>query len=357
MLLFDRRRQHHDLAGAARRQRKASLGRAHVCQRPKLHAKPPDFDPQPCAMRFIGVLRPEGASEERAPRHVSGPRFAQRAGEREQYRTRRERDHRACVPHDIAACVHDERPRPQQRFYLLEQEGTLLSTRNQARGGRVQDEGSAFDLRRQREDVRLARGLFRPSERSARRLCPKAPNRDSRYHQLVGGPQRGWERRGIEPSERALGLVEATDQEQAPDLEILRMRGIQAVAVRFERRPRCVERLGRPGEVARDERDLGLGDDTPRAGYRLLRTEGARSASQERLARTRSPSCAIAMPRSASAGASSRRATRFNAPRGSPAASARAAAVISESIWNPVTLVTPTVRRAGPIYLMADNER
>ena len=49
-------------------------------------------------------------------------------------------------------------------------------------------------------------------------------------------------------------------------------------------------------------------------------------------ARTRSPSCAIAMPRSARAGASSRRATRFNAPRGSPAASARATAVISESI-------------------------
>src|SRR5436190_927810 len=35
------------------------------------------------------------------------------------------------------------------------------------------------------------------------------------------------------------------------------------------------------------------------------------------------------MPRSASADASSRSATRFNAPSGSPAASARAAAVIS----------------------------
>ncbi len=49
-------------------------------------------------------------------------------------------------------------------------------------------------------------------------------------------------------------------------------------------------------------------------------------------ARTRSPSCAIASPRSASAGGSSRSATRFSAPRGSPAASARAAAVISESM-------------------------
>src|ERR1700733_6221513 len=59
----------------------------------------------------------------------------------------------------------------------------------------------------------------------------------------------------------------------------------------------------------------------------------ARAALRKRaLARTRSPSCAIAIPRSASAGASSRRATRFNAPRGSPEASARAAAVISESM-------------------------
>src|SRR6185437_15952442 len=52
----------------------------------------------------------------------------------------------------------------------------------------------------------------------------------------------------------------------------------------------------------------------------------ARAALRSRsLARTSSPSCAIAMPRSASAGASSRSATRFNAPSGLPAASARSA--------------------------------
>src|SRR5262249_34307978 len=56
-----------------------------------------------------------------------------------------------------------------------------------------------------------------------------------------------------------------------------------------------------------------------------------------------SPSCAIAMPRSASAGASSRSATRFNAPRASPAARARAAAVISESIGIPTHLSLPSV--------------
>src|SRR5215813_6518249 len=49
------------------------------------------------------------------------------------------------------------------------------------------------------------------------------------------------------------------------------------------------------------------------------------------------------MPRSASAGASSRSATRFNAPRGSPEASARAAAVISESIGILTRLSLPSV--------------
>ena len=159
--------------------------------------------------------------------------------------------------------------------------------------------------------------------------------------QLVGGPRRRREGRGVEPGERALGLVEAADQEQAPDLEMPRMRGIDAVAVRFERRPRRVERLRRPAEVARDQRDLGLGDDAARAGHRLLRTEGARRARSSAFARTRSPSCAIAMPRSASAGASSRKATRFSAPSGSPAASARAAAVISESMGIPPHLSLP----------------
>ena len=61
------------------------------------------------------------------------------------------------------------------------------------------------------------------------------------------------------------------------------MRGVHAVAVRFERRPRRVERLGRPAELARDERDLGLGDDAARAGDRLPRAEGARRPPQQRL--------------------------------------------------------------------------
>src|SRR4051812_11351364 len=50
------------------------------------------------------------------------------------------------------------------------------------------------------------------------------------------------------------------------------------------------------------------------------------------------------MPRSASAGASSRSATRFNAPRASPAARALAAAVIRESTGIPPNLSLPPFR-------------
>src|SRR6266567_7274340 len=61
------------------------------------------------------------------------------------------------------------------------------------------------------------------------------------------------------------------------------MRGIYAVTMLLERCPRCVEHLPRPVQVARDERDLRLGDDTPRAGHRLLRAEGARRTSHKSL--------------------------------------------------------------------------
>src|SRR5262249_26236789 len=64
----------------------------------------------------------------------------------------------------------------------------------------------------------------------------------------------------------------------------------------------------------------------------------------------------MAIPRSASAGASSRRATRFNAPSGSPAASARAAAVIKESIEIPPHLSLPPFPSPA-LNLSHDNRR
>jgi ribosome-binding ATPase YchF (GTP1/OBG family) len=78
-------------------------------------------------------------------------------------------------------------------------------------------------------------------------------------------------------------------------------------------------------EVVPCDRLLALGS------LAACRDAGALRRSRD-FARVRSPSCAMAMPRSASAGGSSRSATRLSAPSGSPAANRCAAAVISESI-------------------------
>jgi hypothetical protein len=129
----------------------------------------------------------------------------------------------------------------------------------------------------------VARCALGPSERSARHLRPEAPHRDPRDHQLMDNSRSGREGRGVELGERTLGLVDASDQEEAPDLEIPRIRGVHPVAVLFERRPCRLERLRRQAQVARDEGDVGLGDDAPRAGHGLFRTEGTRSTSQESL--------------------------------------------------------------------------
>ena len=195
------------------------------------------------------------------------------------------------------------------------------------------------------------RGAPGPSERGARRLCPKAAHGDSRDDQFMGGPRRRRKRRGIKLGEFALGFVKAADQEQAPDLESPRMRGIEAVAVRFERRPRCVERLRRPAQIARDQCDLGLGDDASCAGHGLFRTEGTRRTSQQSFG-----SCEIAELRHRDAAQRQRRRVvaqrdplqcakritrRQRARRGGDQRVHR----------NPVTLVTPGVSMPGTKYI------
>jgi hypothetical protein len=227
--------------------------------------------------------------------------------------------------------------------------GGVLATRNQARRGYVQDESYAFDLRCQRRATDLARGALGPSERSARRLRPEASRRDPRNHQLVGDPR--CRREG-----RALGLVEAPDQEEAPDLEIPRTRGVHPVAMLFKRRPRRVECLRGPAQVARDERDLSLGDDAPRAGHGRFRTEGARRTSHESL---RSIEIAELRRRDAS-----KRERRRVVGQGDPVQCAKGITRRERTRRgrdqrvrrNPATLVTPTVRYPLLIYLTTANQ-
>ena len=118
----------------------------------------------------------------------------------------------------------------------------------------------------------------------------------------------------------------------------------------FQRRPRRVERVAVQPR-SRETSAISASATTHFARATASFGPKARAALRTRaFARTRLPSCAIAMPRSASAGASSRSETRFNSPRGSPAApSARGRrAVRSASPGRiPPTLVTPTVQYPG----------
>ena len=82
-------------------------------------------------MRFIDVLRSEGARDQRVPGHVSRPAFGQRACQREQYRTLRQGDQLASVTHHKTAGVHDQCLRLQQRFDLVEQKESFLAVRDQ----------------------------------------------------------------------------------------------------------------------------------------------------------------------------------------------------------------------------------
>src|SRR5262249_49157720 len=113
--------------------------------------------------------------------------------------------------------------------------------------------------------TRSALGL---AERRSYRLDPQMPHRDSGNHELVSSAQSWRQGRGIEFRQRAFALVETPDQQKAPNLEMLRMRGVRPVAVPFERRLRRIERLGGPAQVARGEGNLSLGNDAPRASHR-----------------------------------------------------------------------------------------
>ena len=293
MLLFDGARQHDDLARAARRQRKASLRRAHAGQRPQQPAKPPDLDAQPRAMRFIGELRPEGARHERVPRHVFRPRLGQRAGEREQHRTPRERDHVPAVPaHDMAARVHDERLRRQQRLDLLEQRA---GAPRRSRSGAPR----ACSARAMRSrPPPSAPGCARGAPRARPEPAPRAPaSSGGAASRSPRPPARG---AVLDAGGNGAGSSSASARSASSRRPIRRRRRTSryracAAFTRspcsFERRPRRVERLRRPAQVARDERDLGLGDDAPRARHaplsdrrRARRAAGAPSRGRDRRA-------------------------------------------------------------------------
>ena len=134
----------------------------------------------------------------------------------------------------------------------------------------AQKERCAFHFCRQRRDACVVRGEFSPRERGACILRSETAYRDASHREFMSGSPRGRERCRIELSERPLRFVQTPDKKESPDLEMPGMRGIQAVAVLFERFAGCVEHFRGPAQIARGERDFSLGDDTSARGQLLL---------------------------------------------------------------------------------------
>ena len=120
-------------------------------------------------------------------------------------------------------------------------------------------------------------------ERLARRLRPQAAHRQPGDDQLMGGSRRRRQRCRVKFGQLPFGLRQAADQQEMPDLEMPRMRGIDRFAVRFERRPGRKQGLRRPVQLARHQRDLGLGDDASGACHGLARREPPHRAFEQRL--------------------------------------------------------------------------
>jgi hypothetical protein len=73
-------------------------------------AQPRHLDPQACALRLIGALRPERPRHQQRARHILRPRFAECPHQREQQRPPSKGHLGVRIAHHVAAGIHDERP-------------------------------------------------------------------------------------------------------------------------------------------------------------------------------------------------------------------------------------------------------
>ena len=115
-----------------------------------------------------------------AARRVVGPRLGQRAGQREQNRTRLERNRLPDAAHSVTAGVDDERLRCKQRFDFVERAEAARRALISRAAGASSSAGRALDLGGERRDARPARGATSAcAQRGARRVDPQTPHRDA----------------------------------------------------------------------------------------------------------------------------------------------------------------------------------
>ena len=175
---------------------------------------------------------------------------------------------------------------------------------------------------------------------------PQPAERDAGDDELERGSRRRREERYVEIGDGALRVVELSGEQEPARCRMSRVRGIHDVAVARERRVRRLERLDRPAQIARDERDLRLGDDASRARDGLARPEGFRCATEQRTRALEIAELRHGDPAQRERGRVV--AQRHAIERGERIARGeRACGGDDQSVhWNPVTLVTHTLE--GP---------
>ncbi len=316
---------------------KPLLRRTHVSQRAKHPAKPADFDPQPRAMRFIGDASRRNARARSVSRDTS-PGQASPSARASANNTGRVQARPPCWRHARRDGTHP-RQAPSTRAALRPPRASRgrsspCAMRRAAGVFEKQDALSTSAVSAGIPAWRAARSARASAARAVfvRRRRIAIPATTSSWAARNAGGKRG----GVELCKRTLGRVEAPDQEEPPESR----------DSAHARRSPC-RRVLRASSVLRRAPSRASPDRARRARSRPRRRHSARG--QGPLSdRRRAPHCAREPSRERnrraapsqcregpSAGASLRKATRFSAPSGSPAASARAAAVISESIQIP----------------------
>ena len=284
-------------------------------------------------MRLVGAAGAERARDQRFPIDVAGPRLGERARQREQHRPARQRPPRGAGAQAATAGVDHQRARGQQRFDLVEAQRLLAAGVEAPGGGTIERGARLRHLGQERRHARALGRLVRAGERRPRRrrcAASAAPARPRPARPPPPATAAGRAHRGApaRPRPRRGGRAAAAGAPRSA-APAARWRDRRAPRAWPTPPPACAaSRRGRAWPAPPRPRRRRSGR-APAPRGRRSRGRRAAAARGRAGARRAGPWRCRAAPAPAGRRAG---ATRLRAPSASPAARARAAAAIRESM-------------------------